>query len=300
MRADDRRHSFGDHQRWRERFSFEFAGDAGVGSSLRMELRPAEQRAWFWVHVVEVGCGLISVCDFDLALPRGTSLSVRGDGLWSDLICETPFEHWSMGLEAFGVRLDDPADAFRGEFGERVAVGFDLEWEATSPPVSHSLEGEDISEQPGVVFGEILLGADSIDFSGRGHRSHSWGVEPVLAAGAHRASVQIGDDVAVVIEQRGGETWGWFWSGGEQRALLDVDVATDVGADGLAVSARYVLDGDYVMNASVVGLAPVLIPGVPERRVVRALCRYETPHGVGNGWAEWWPSAAVVTVMGRD
>ena len=36
-------------------------------------------------------------------------LEVRADGLWGELMCETPLEHWSYGLEAFGVALDDPA-----------------------------------------------------------------------------------------------------------------------------------------------------------------------------------------------
>jgi len=56
-------------------------------------------------------------------------LVVRGDGLWAELVEETSGEHWTAGLEAFGVRLDDPLDAERGERGERLPLGFDLEWE---------------------------------------------------------------------------------------------------------------------------------------------------------------------------
>jgi hypothetical protein len=52
------------------------------------------------------------------------------------MTCETPGEHWSFGLEAFGLRVDDPAETI----GERLAVGYDLEWET-----------------PDVVHGELLL-----------------------------------------------------------------------------------------------------------------------------------------------
>ena len=37
-------------------------------------------------------------------------------------VCETPNDHWSVNLEAFGVALDDPAEAYRGERGDRIAA----------------------------------------------------------------------------------------------------------------------------------------------------------------------------------
>ena len=77
---------------------------------------------------------------------------VRAEGLWAELVCETPDEHWSFGLEAFGVRFDDEAEAATSDRGERVAVGFDLEWET-----------------PDRVFGELLLGRRRIEVDGRGY-----------------------------------------------------------------------------------------------------------------------------------
>ncbi len=85
---------------------------------------------------------MIVVRDDELAPPkRDDLLVVRGEGLWAELLCETPGEHWSFGLEAFGVRFDDEAEAATSDRGERVAVGFDLEWET-----------------PDRVVGEILVG----------------------------------------------------------------------------------------------------------------------------------------------
>ena len=81
--------------------------------------------------------------DDDVAAARRADdlLVVRAEGLWAELLCETPDEHWSFGLEAFGVRFDDEAEAAVSDRGERVAVGFDLEWET-----------------PDRVVGEVLVG----------------------------------------------------------------------------------------------------------------------------------------------
>ena len=99
-----------------------------------------------------VGPGLIIVRDAEVPRGRGAALEFRADGLWVDFVCETPHEHWSFGLEAFGLRVDDPAE----EIGERIPVGFDLEWE-TPPTVG------DVS-----VRGELLVGRATIPVTAPG------------------------------------------------------------------------------------------------------------------------------------
>ena len=134
----------------------------GVGGFVRLELRPDLGAAWYWAYLVGPEVGLIVVRDHEATLPRPTaSPVVRAEGLWAEFVCETDGEHWSVGLEAFGVRLDDPADGFRGEIGERLAVGLDLEWE--------------IDEHGGAVYGEILLGRDRLAFDGVGWFTHEPG-----------------------------------------------------------------------------------------------------------------------------
>ena len=50
------------------------------------------------------GRKVMVVADEDVPVPRPQAgLDIRTDGLWASLYCETPFEHWSMGLEAFGL-----------------------------------------------------------------------------------------------------------------------------------------------------------------------------------------------------
>lgn len=100
---------------------------------------------------LEIDGALVRVHDDDVPLPRGPLLEVRADGLWAELVCEVPGEHWGFRLEAFGLRYDDPAEAEVSDRGERLPVGYDLEWEA-----------------PDRVVGEILLGRDRVEVDATG------------------------------------------------------------------------------------------------------------------------------------
>jgi hypothetical protein len=112
---------------------------------------------------------VVVLVDDDVPLPPAHALEIRTSGLWAALFCETPFEHWTVGLEGFALAFEDPADAERG-VGERVPLGFDLEWEATAPPVSD----EHGDAQPCTVSGDVLLATDVIAVDSEGHRWHRW------------------------------------------------------------------------------------------------------------------------------
>jgi hypothetical protein len=95
-----------------------------------------------------IGDGFVVVRADDIPRPRHDRLEFRGDGIWTECIEETRGEHWSFGLEAFGLRVDDPAD----DVGTRLPVGYDIEW-AT----------------PDLVHGELLIGRDvRVAVDGRG------------------------------------------------------------------------------------------------------------------------------------
>jgi len=123
-------------------------------------LREAERIAWYWTYLVGVPDvdGVLVVRDHEVLLPK-QGLEIRADGLWAELTCETPLEHWTFGLEAFGVRLDSADDARRpgGEIGERIAVGLDIEWEVGDggPP-------------DGTVHGDVLVGRARHEIDGPG------------------------------------------------------------------------------------------------------------------------------------
>ena len=136
-------------------WGLDFARDDGTGGFLRL-LRFAD-RCWCWAYLVGPAIGLVVVRDPDVAPPRRAELlDVRADGLWMELVCETPGEHWTYGVEAFAVRLDDPDDALQGEIGERLPMGVDLEWET------------DGSGATGSVHGELLVATERIELDATG------------------------------------------------------------------------------------------------------------------------------------
>src|SRR5438105_1490243 len=93
--------------------------NGATGVFVRLALFPDERVAWYWAYVFLPDVGLTVVRDHEVPLPkRGLpDVEVRADSLWAELVRETPQEHWGIGLEAFGVVLDDPWDARRGELG---------------------------------------------------------------------------------------------------------------------------------------------------------------------------------------
>jgi len=180
-------------------------GIAGIAGFVRLELREAEAIAWFWTYLVGVPDveGLIVVRDHEVLLPR-QGLEIRADGLWAELWCEAPGEHWTFGLESFGVRLDEPGEALRagGEIGERIAVGLDLEWEvgAGGPPA-------------GIVHGDVLVGRSRHHVDGPGWFYDDGAPEPGPVEGDATATVYVplGDDDGYVerslVRADGGMRW---------------------------------------------------------------------------------------------
>jgi hypothetical protein len=159
-----------------ESWWFDFAG-AGIGGYARLEYRPVEKVAWWWAAVVGTEAApLVAIRAHDVPLPpRGTD--VRADGIWASVTCETPLEHWSVGLECFGVALDDPLEAWRGERGDVVPFGLDLEWEAAGAPMPGPGGGYG---QWCDVSGEVLVGDLRIPVECGGFRSHGWGASAPL------------------------------------------------------------------------------------------------------------------------
>jgi hypothetical protein len=163
----------------------EFARADGLAGFVRLDVRDA--LAWYWTYLVGVPGhdGVVVVRDHEVLPPRN-GLEIRAEGLWAELWCEAAGEHWTFGLEAFGIRLDAPEEALRpgGEIGERVAVGLDLEWET-----------------PDIVHGDVLVGRErwTIEARGRFVEGHPLADDPV--AGDERARVLIPLDDGRVCER---------------------------------------------------------------------------------------------------
>jgi hypothetical protein len=238
---------------WADAWEIDFAADDGaVGGFVRLALLPNQGVAWWWTGLLTPR--LVAVRDHEVPLPRA-GLEVRADGLWGELVCETPLEHWSIGLEAFGIAYDDPADAWGDEWGERLPVGLDLEWEATAPLGGLTPAGPPPAPggvgyaQPGRVHGEILVGPDRIPVTGTGFRSRTSGILD-------------------------------WWSDLPHRRLAWVDR-----------HGHGRVDPGTARPAATVGRVPLLVtaPGRPAVKLDRALCRIDGDDG-GVGWAESFPA----------
>lgn len=262
-----------DQPGWEESWDFDFtSADGALGGYVRLALHPRRRRTLFWAALVGVDRPLVTVVDSDIALPRGADLDLRAVGLWTSLTCETPLEHWSIGLEAFGVALDDPTEAWRSLRGDRTALGLDLEWETAGPSSAALLP--DGYHLPCLVHGEVLVGAEVLAFDGWGGRAHAWGARPWDRAWCTTAG-----------RLEDGTTW----------YASSPDVVPSLGPTGLPGPARMsvdVSDEAAPLDVSIRPLhhAPVAgaAPGGGSGRVLRSLCRSTVADGrTGVGWTEW-------------
>lgn len=177
--AVEDRHGPGAAADWFEAYVFDFAAaDGSGGGSLGVCLFPNRRAATIWVGAVGLEDRYLAIAEQSVPVPR--ELEFRSSGLWVDVACLVPFDHVQLGLEAFAVGMDDPADALGRMWGDRVPLGFDLEWDTTGPVTvptgdgnSRVIEGYELSC---AVHGEILVGEDAIDFDGFGSRRHLWGI----------------------------------------------------------------------------------------------------------------------------
>jgi len=131
-----------------EEYRLRFEQPDGVNGAVRLAVH--DDHAEYWMYVDLGAAGFVVIRQDDVPVPRGPLLEIRGDGLWAELVCEVPDEHWTVGLEAFGLRLADRDEAGTAQVGERVPVGLDLEWDE------------------GRVIGDVLVGRQRIAVDGRG------------------------------------------------------------------------------------------------------------------------------------
>ncbi len=177
--ADEGRHEPDADRYWNESWYFDFVTrDGAVAGYVRAGLYPNLGSLWYWAYLVrpEADRSLVAVIDHDVAIPpAGGSLELRSEGLWADHIVETPLDHLTVGLEAFGVALDGPEEAYGGLRGERTALGFDLEWE-TDRALTFAYPMTTRYEISCMVRGEVLVGDERLEIDAVGQRDHSWGV----------------------------------------------------------------------------------------------------------------------------
>jgi hypothetical protein len=292
--ADEQRHAPGAEPLWSESWYLDFFdADQGIGGYVRLGLYPGQQTAWYWACVVGPDRQLVTVIDHDVPIPPTPSHEIRTEGLWADYTVETALDHVSVGVEAFAVGVDDPAEVYGDLRGDRVPLGFDLEWETDGR--SFAYPGVTRYEVPCRVHGEVLVGAERYEIDGYGQRDHSWGVRDWWSYGwswtagrlddgtrFHAVDVRLGDDALYGT--------GYVQDpGGTMAAVTTVAHTTALDADGLPEQATWQV-GDLALDIEPVAFSPVLLTAPDGRlsRFPRAWCRFTAPDGrTGHGWTEW-------------
>jgi hypothetical protein len=268
----------GDRADWQERWWLDFAGSAGSPAGyVRLSYHPAEGVAWFWAAVVVEGRPLVAVRAHDVRIPRlGTE--IRTDGVWASLTCESPLEHWSVGLESFGAAFEDPLEAWGGERGDVVPFGLELEWESVEPALPASAPGASGYGQWCAVHGDVLIGEERLEVDATGHREHLWGT--VAPRGWRVAAA--GDDGARRWAREG-------WTVGAPTIAAGVPDAELIGewrADDLPGNARFRASDGAVLELVPAASSPVAVPGC---RVVNTVYRSQSEQGTpGRAWVSWW------------
>lgn len=150
------------------------ATDLSLAGLVRLDLRRSAGATRFLATILRPGTDPVTVFDHDLPLVSH-AFEFRAPAVWVELCCEEPLEHWTVGLEAFGLALPEASVVTPDSYGDRVPIGLDLDVETAAAPVgdAHSFS-IDVR-----VHGEVLVAdrAYEIDATGTRRRGGA-GVRP--------------------------------------------------------------------------------------------------------------------------
>jgi hypothetical protein len=190
-----------------EQWQFDFwSPEHDLGGWTHFTYDQSSRKGWYVTALIGVDRQLVLVVDPKIPIPQLTQyLEFRAEGIWAQHVCETPLEHWTIGLEAFGVTLENVEDAMGNQWGKRTGVGLDLEWERIDDPQS---VGSGFRQRCS-VSGEVLIDEEVIDLNAQGWRTRSWEAELGLADrptgnGIH---IDIGSIVLTIDPNFLGQRW---------------------------------------------------------------------------------------------
>ncbi len=179
------------------------SSDGSTVVAFQVGAQRSDSSASFLAVVAEGSAAPIVIAETDIVAPA-SSWEFRGDGLWVDHICETPFRHWSYGLEAFALQLDDPIELLGRGYGDRVPLGWELEFESDSDPLGTTAdEGPFGYVQDGVCSGILLFKSREVAFEGRAIREH-WSA---MSAPGHAVMGSPASQRRIALPIGGGTWW---------------------------------------------------------------------------------------------
>ncbi len=173
--------------------------DADVVVALVIVKRPTTSTVGFVAVRSSGSDDPIIVVDEEIAAPP-SRWEIRSSGLWADHICETALDHWSYGLEAFGLEVDDPETWSTHGLGHRRPLGWELEFEADAAAAWHRPGEAYIQEGRGHG---IVLTDRTEPIDGGAVRAHWWGAPapPPIAVqpGRVRGRLAARDDLVIPL-----------------------------------------------------------------------------------------------------
>lgn len=196
---------------------------ADLAGLVRVDVRRDAGATRFVAAVSQPHRRNVVVVDHDLP-PAIASFELRAPGIWTELVCERPLDHWTVGLEAFGLALDAEEVASPQSRGDRVPVGLDLDLDTVDAPLPVA-GGFDVAVR---VHGEVLVADARFDVDARGVRSRRWdGRRPVAGPADDGPSGPVPvPHGSLTVEWPAADglppTEGWRWFGGETPGWVSV------------------------------------------------------------------------------
>ena len=213
-------------------------GHLALGLLVGLRAEGAHHVASFHAAVLRSGEPPVVVADDDIPAPPDR-WELRTSGLWVESICEQAHRHWSYGLEAFGLAIDDPAELLGRGYGDRLAVGWELQFHGAVADVV-SLDVEQPADATAGARGSTEAGRSTEAGGGTERQGTAEAGGSTEARGGTEAGGTA--EAGGSTEARGGtEAGGTAEAGGSTEALGS---AEDRGSpEGGRATARGTFDG---------------------------------------------------------
>jgi hypothetical protein len=291
---DEGRHAPGPEDLWNESWYFDAVSDDGAtGVYTRIGLYPNLGVCWLTAFICGPRRPAVAIVDYAAPLPAGDELTLACEGLRAEHVCMAALERFRVRVDATGETYADASAALRGESGDPVSAGFDLEWETSGEPYAYRVATR--YEIPCRVRGTAYVGDEQIELRGRGQRDHSWGTRDWWSAEWMWSAGQLDDGTrfhGVEFRLPGSPPLGVGYVQPPEGEVVELDCVTateEIGPDGLITAAQITYE-DLTLTVQPIAFGPLLLTASDGRvsQFPRAMCRVVADDGrTGMAWVEW-------------
>ncbi|GIU90244.1 MAG: hypothetical protein KatS3mg010_1343 [Acidimicrobiia bacterium] len=281
--ADEARHAppagAGD-DRWSDAWQLDAWTASGIGLTVRLELFPVRQHAWYWTYLVLPDLpGPVVVRDHDVPAAAFGARGARRRDSGRSCGARRPSSTGRTASRRSRCASTTPTTRSRARPASACPSGSISSGRSPRRRTRTARRGPAAGYVlPGVVHGDVLLGQSRFELDAPGVYQRTWGSDPpVVGAWSWRGG---GGDEFVFVEagaQRPVD--GFVWRGGASSEAI-----TDARAEMHGGGGRVVVDASAELSLDVIGAAPVPLDG--GLAVQRALCRATDVEG--HATAGWW------------